>query len=226
MIATVPVNTATRVPIAQVLSATFSEAMNCAAFPAAAFTVTGPGVTPVPGTIGCTGAVATFTPAASLAFNTLYTAKITTGAMSLAGTPLASNYVWTFLTLPAPAPPTVIATVPVNGAVNVPINQALSCSLQCGDDPGDHRRGNLHAEIDDSGTAVTGMVTYVAAGSVATFTPSARLAATTEYTATITTGAMDTLGNALAHNYNWTFTTAALPVGESWPRPAATGATT
>ena len=47
----------------QVISATFNEPMNCPAFPAAAFTVTGPGTTPVPGTIGCTGAVATFTPA-------------------------------------------------------------------------------------------------------------------------------------------------------------------
>ena len=212
MIATVPVNTATLVPIAQVLSATFSEAMNCAAFPAAAFTVTGPGVTPVPGTIGCTGAVATFTPAASLAFNTLYTAKITTGAMSLAGTPLASNYVWTFLTLPAPAPPTVIATVPVNGAVNVPINQALTAAFSVAMTPATIDAATFTLKSTISGTAVTGVVTYVAAGSVATFTPSAPLAATTEYTATITTGAMDTLGNALAHNYNWTFTTAALPV--------------
>ena len=110
VIATVPVNTATLVPVTQALSATFNEAMNCVAFPAAAFTVTGPGVTPVPGTISCTGAMATFTPAASLAFNTLYTATITTGATSLAGTPLAGNYVWSFLTLPAPTPPTVIST--------------------------------------------------------------------------------------------------------------------
>jgi len=210
--ATVPVNTATGVPITQVLSATFNEAMNCAAFPAVAFTVKGPGVTPVPGTISCTGAVATFTPAASLAFNTLYTATITTGATDLAGTPLASNYVWSFLTLPAPTPPTVIATVPVNGAVTVPLNQALTATFSVAMTPATIDATTFTLKSTISGTAVTGVVTYVAAGSIATFTPSAPLTATTEYTATITTGAMDTLGNALAHNYNWTFTTAALPV--------------
>jgi hypothetical protein len=212
VIATVPVNTATLVPVGQVLSATFNEAMNCAAFPVAAFTVTGPGVTQVPGTIGCAGAVATFTPGASLAFNTLYTATITTGATDLAGTPLASKYVWTFLTLPAPALPTVIATVPVNGAVNVPLNQALTAAFSVAMTPATIDAATFTLKATISGTAVTGVVTYVPAGSVATLTPSAPLAPTTEYTATITTGATDTLDNALAHNYNWTFTTAALPV--------------
>jgi hypothetical protein len=212
VIATVPVNSATLVPVTQVLSATFNVAMNCTAFPAAAFTVTGPGVTPVPGTIGCTGAVATFTPANSLAFNTLYTATITTGATSLAGTPLAANYVWRFLTLPAPALPTVIATVPLNGAVNVPFNQALTAAFSVAMTPASISATTFTLKATISGTAVTGVVTYVAAGSVATFVPSAPLAATTEYTATITTGAMDTLSNHLAQNYNWTFTTAALPV--------------
>jgi hypothetical protein len=155
--------------------------------------------------------VATFTPAASLAFNTLYTATITTGATDLAGTPLASKYVWTFLTLPAPALPTVIATVPVNGAVNVPFNQALTAAFSVAMNPATIDAATFTLKSTISGTAVTGVVTYVAAGSIATFTPSAPLAATTEYTATITTGAMDTLGNSLAHNYNWTFTTAALP---------------
>ena len=67
---------ATGVPINQVLSATFNEAMNCAtlASPATTFTLTGPGTTAVAGTVACAGALATFTPAADLAFNTVYTA--------------------------------------------------------------------------------------------------------------------------------------------------------
>jgi hypothetical protein len=56
------------------------------------------------------------------------------------------------------------------------------------------------------------VVAYVAAGSVATFIPAANLAPTTEYTATITTGATDVAGIALAQNYVWTFTTAAAPI--------------
>jgi len=55
--------------------------------------------------------------------------------------------------------------------------------------------------------AVAGVVTYAA--STATFTPNSALAVSTLYTATITTGAKDLNGDALASNYVWTFTTAA-----------------
>jgi hypothetical protein len=212
VVSTVPVNTATGVPVTQVLSATFNEALNCAAFPATAFTVTGPGATPVPGTIACSGAVATFTPAADLAANTVFTATITTGAQDLAGQSLASNYPWTFRTAPAPTPPTVIATVPVNGAVAVPINQALSATFSEAMTPATIDATTFTLKATTSGTAVTGTVTYIAAGSTATFTPTASLAPTTEYTATITTGAEDLAGTGLASNYVWTFTTAALPI--------------
>ncbi len=213
VIATVPVNGATGVPITQVLSATFNEAMSCTtlASPATAFIVTGPGTTPIAGTVGCANSVATFTPAANLVVNTVYTATITTGAKDLAGTPLGSNYTWTFRTLPAPTPPTVISTVPANLATDVPINQALSATFSVAMTP---------ATIDSTtftlagpgGVSITGAVTYVAAGSVATFKPDASLASNTTYTATITTGATDLEGTALASNYVWTFTTAAAPV--------------
>lgn len=212
VMSTVPVNTATGVSVTQVLSATFNEAMNCAAFPATAFTLTGPGATAVPGTIACTGAVATFTPAASLAFNTLFTATITTGAQSLAGTPLAANYVWSFRTVSAPTPPTVISTVPVNGATGVPTNQALSATFSVAMTPATISATTFTLTATTSGTSVVGTVTYVAAGSVATFTPTAVLAPTTQYTATITTGAQNLAGTGLAGNYVWTFTTAALPI--------------
>jgi len=71
VVSTTPVNAATGVLVSQVLSATFNEAMTCAtlASPATTFTVTGPGATPVAGTVNCAGAVATFTPGATLAVN-------------------------------------------------------------------------------------------------------------------------------------------------------------
>jgi len=58
---------------------------------------------------------------------------------------------------------------------------------------------------------VAGTVVYTASGSIATFTPTAALAASTLFTATITTGAQDLAGNALAGNYVWTFTTGVAP---------------
>jgi hypothetical protein len=210
VLSTIPVNQATGVPINQVLSATFNEAMNCAtlASPATSFAVTGPGTTAVAGTVACAGAVATFTPATDLAFNTVYTATISTGAQDLAGTSLGANYVWIFRTLPAPTPPTVISTVPVNGATGVPINQALSATFSVAMNPATID-GATFTLTGPGATAVTGVVTYVPAGSVATFTPTANLAPSTLYTATITTGAEDLADVGLAANYVWTFTTAA-----------------
>ncbi|HZL67561.1 MAG TPA: Ig-like domain-containing protein [Candidatus Limnocylindrales bacterium] len=83
-----------------VVVATFSEAMNPATINTTTFTLTGPGITPVAGTVTyvVSSYVATFTPTNPLALDTLYTATITTGAQDLAGDPLANNFVWTFTT--------------------------------------------------------------------------------------------------------------------------------
>lgn len=209
VISTVPANAATGVPIGQVLTATFNETMNCAtlASPATTFRLTGPGATPVTGSVACSGAVAIFTPEAELLVNTVYTAEISTAAQTPAGTPLAANYVWTFRTLPAPTPPTVISTVPVNLATDVPINQALSATFSVAMAPASIDAATFTLS-GPGATAVLGAVTYVPAGSVATFTPTVNLLPDTLYTATITTGAIDLQGTALASNYVWTFTTA------------------
>jgi hypothetical protein len=213
VLATVPVNGATGVALNQVLSATFSQAMNCAtlASPATSFSLTGPNTTAVAGTVACSGAVATFTPASNLIVNTIYTATITTGAQAQGGAPLAANYTWMFRTVPAPTPPTVIATVPANLAVNVPINQALSATFSVAMAPATIN-ATTFTLAGPGTTAVTGTVAYVAAGATATFTPSAPLAYNTVYTATITTGAENLAGTPLAQNYVWTFTTGAAVV--------------
>jgi hypothetical protein len=150
-------------------------------------------------------------PAAELATNTVFTATISTAAQDLTGQSLASNYVWSFRTVPAPTLPTVISTVPVNGATDVPTNQALTATFSEAMNPATINSTTFTLTAT-GGASVTGVVTYVPAGSVATFTPDADLAPTTEYTATITTGAEDLADNGLASNYVWTFTTAAAPL--------------
>jgi hypothetical protein len=60
------------------------------------------------------------------------------------------------------------------------------------------------------GPVLDGAVTYDAVNNIAILTPSANLAGSTQYTATVTTGAMDLAGNALAAGIlpnPWTFTT-------------------
>lgn len=207
---TVPADTATGVPLSQVIRARFNEAMMCStlASPAINFMVTGPGATAVAGTVTCTGSVATFTPGAALAVNTLYTATIKTGAQDLAGTAMAANYMWTFRTVPAPpVAPTVISTVPIDLATGVPPNQILSATFSEAMDPATINSATFLLKVT-GGANVDGVIAYVPAGSVATFAPVAQLAPSTKYTATVTSGALDLNDDAGVVPYTWTFTTA------------------
>src|SRR5437016_3623460 len=76
-------------------------------------------------------------------------------------------------------------------------------------------------------TPVAGTVSY--SGVTATFTPAANLAPLTTYTATISTGAKDLAGNALASDMSWSFTTGVIPdttaptVSATVPANATTG---
>jgi hypothetical protein len=213
VISTVPAfpPAAVNVPINQALSATFSVAMNPATISATTFTLTGPGTTPVTGAVAyvAAGSTATFTPAVSLLPNTVYTATITTGAQNLAGTPLATSYVWTFTTGAAVVvTPTVTTTVPSPGASNVPSNQAVTATFSVPMNPGTIN-STTFSLTGPGTTAVAGLVAYAAVGNTLTFTPTANLLTNTLYTATITTGAQSLAGTALASNYVWTFTTVA-----------------
>ena len=215
VLSTIPANTATGVLLNQPISATFSKAMNCSTLSTTTFTVTGPGTTAVTGTVSCTGSGTgvIFTPSNPLVNNTLYTATITTGALDVQGEPMAGSYSWSFLTVPAPTAPTVIATVPTpTGVTGVATGQAVQATFSEAMNPSLINSPATNFTLTAPGpVTVAGTVTYAVAGSVATFTPTAALAASTTYTATIKTGVQDLAGNALASNYVWTFTTGAAP---------------
>ncbi len=218
VVSTVPINGATAVAVNTTISATFSEAMNPATINAATFTLTGPGATPVAGTVSYAGTTATFTPTTALATSTLFTATITTGAKDLTGVPLAANFVWTFTTAP---PPTVISTVPINGSPAVPVNTAISATFSEAMNA-TTINATTFTLTGPGATPVAGTVSY--AGTTATFTPTAILATSVLYMATITTGAKDPTGAALAANFIWTFTTAPPPtVISTVPVNGATG---
>ena len=206
VIATVPAKGATGVPVAQAITATFNKAMNATTISTSTFTVTGPGGAPVTGAVTYSGTTATFTPAAHLAGLTLYTATITTGAKDLLGDALASNYVWSFTTGTIP---TVISTNPLNGAINVFINQKITATFsETMNSATVIAPGTFTVAVAGvGGAAVPGTVTYVAATNTATFAPTANLLPSTQYTATINTSAYSAAGNALASNYVWSFTT-------------------
>jgi Ice-binding-like/Bacterial Ig-like domain len=222
---TVPANTAAAVPINGKITATFSEGMDSTTLTATTFLLTGPGTTPVTGTVtyaGNAGAIATFTPASNLAPSTLYTAKITAGAMDLAGNALAGGGVapnpWTFTTGTAAdlAPPTITSTVPANIATGVGINQAVNATFSKAMDPTTISTATFTV-TGPGATPVTGTVAYDVPSHVATLTPTTNLAPSTTYTATIS-GVKDVAGNALATGAApnpWTFTTGTATTGQA-----------
>ncbi len=226
---TVPVNGATGVAIGNKLTASFSEAMNASTITTATFTLT-QGTTSVSGVVTYAGTTASFAPLSALAPSTTFTATITTGAKDPSGLALASNYVWSFTTGAAAntTPPTVISVVPANAASGWPIGNKLSATFSEAMDPTTITASTFTLTL--GGTPVSGTVTYI--GTTATFAPSSNLTAGASFVATITTGAKDLAGNALASNYAWIFTTGAtvsaiLPtVVSTVPAAGATGVTT
>ena len=108
--------------------------------------------------------------------------------------------------------PIVTSTIPGNAATGVFTNSRTTATFNEAMNPA--TIGNTTFTVVNTtlgGTAVAGNVTYAAVARTATFTPTtpATLPDNTLLTATITTGAGDLAGNALAANFIWTFTTGA-----------------
>jgi Ice-binding-like/Bacterial Ig-like domain len=205
VVSVMPLNAATGVPLTPVISATFNETMNPATISTSTFTLAAPGGIQVTGTVVYSGLTATFTPTLPLAPSTVYTAMITTGAQSKLGFTLATNYVWSFMTGFVPL---VTSTIPANGAINVPLNQRITATFNQAMNPATVTApGTFTVAVAGGGAAVAGTVTYVAGANTAIFTPTANLAASTLYTATITTAAQSAGGIPLAVAHIWSFST-------------------
>jgi ice-binding like protein/Big-like domain-containing protein len=194
----------------QKVAATFNEGMDSSTLTAATFTLTGPGATSVSGTVAYStiGATATFTPSSALAVNTMYTATIASGVQDLANNPLASAFTWSFTTgaTPDSTAPTVSSTTPADSATSVSLSAAANATFSEAMDPSTISTATFRLTGPGT-TPVAGKASYDVASRIATFTPTIALAVGTTFTATITTGAKDLAGNALASNFVWSFVT-------------------
>jgi hypothetical protein len=206
VITTSPVNGATGVAVNAAVSAGFSSMMASASINTTTFTLTGPGGTAVAGTVSYAGTTATFTPTSALGAKTAYLATVTTGAQDPSGSALAANFTWTFTTGTIP---TVVSTNPLNGAINVPINQKIIATFsEAMNSATVVAAGAFTVAVAGAGGAtVPGTVTYVAASNTAVFAPTANLQSSTQYMATINTSTQNAVGNPLLSNYVWSFTT-------------------
>ena len=112
-----PGNGSINVALNKVISATFSVPMNSLSLTTSSFILT-TGNNTVSGAVNCWGNTASFVPITGLLANTTYTATINTAAKNQSGTPMASNYSWTFTTIGASLPYVDLKTVDRFGIIS------------------------------------------------------------------------------------------------------------
>lgn len=198
-----PSNSAINTPLNQTITVTFNEEMNPLTLNASTFIVRN-GLA-IAGNISTDGANATFTPAQNLIPNTTYSVQITTGAKDPRGNALQEDYLFSFST-GAILRPLVLSTSPTSNETGVVLNKVVNATFNMPMDPATINLTNF--TLKQGTTTIPGLVTY--SGNSAFFTPNANLIGNTIYTATLSNGAQNVAGVALASNYVWNFTTGAI----------------
>ncbi len=208
VISTIPANGAVKVPLNQVVSATFNETMNPSTITGSSFTLmastTIAGVntmTAVTGTVTYSGVTALFTPANPLTPSTTYTGRVTTAARDLTGNALQTDYVWSFAT---DIPP-LVTSDPANNATGVLLNKVIVVTFNVPMDSLTLKTPATNFTIKQGSSTVPGKFSYTS--TTASFTPTSNLAPFTVYTGTISAGVKNTLGTPMAVDYVWSFTT-------------------
>jgi len=203
---TSPLNGTANVDINVTISIVFSESMDATTINTSTISMRDNSNNPVSGNVTYSGTTASFSADSALNYSTSYTVTVTTGVQDLAGNALASTYQFSFTTgsNPDTTAPTVTSTIPTDATVDIVISSIISANFSEAMNPTTINAATF--TLEDSGTnAVSGTVGY--ASGTATFTPDTALNYNETYTATITTGAEDLAGNALATDYIWTFST-------------------
>ena len=119
----------------------------------------------------------------------------------------ASNY-WVDVVYSQSAgstPPAVTSVTPSSGSTGNPVSVAPTAAFSQAVVPS---TASFTVQ-DSSGNNVTGTVGFNSGNTVATFTPSSSLAASTSYTATVS-GAQNTSGTPMSAPFTWSFTTGAV----------------
>jgi hypothetical protein len=201
--AAAPANGSTAIGTSDNVVVTFNENVTGVSTATINLVTTATGVA-VPATVtyNATTHAATLDPVTALAADTTYTAALKAGVTDTAGNP-ASPATWKFTTGPRP---TVTTKSPAASSTGVSRTANVTAVFS---EPVLHvTTATFTLKPNNGGTAVTATVTYDATSRLATLDPSATLAARTKYSATLTAGVTDTVGNPLTPT-SWTFTTGA-----------------
>lgn len=212
---TFPINNTNSVGTNTIPTAVFSEPMACASVNTASFKVRKqsdpPGVYLL-GSVNCFGTSATWTPNVinPFAYNTAYTAEISTGALDTEGNPIVFTS-WNFTTGAGPdvTAPTISFVTAMNGSVGVSINTGINIAfdetMSCGSILA---LGSITLDDDPMTPATTIPINIACNGNTVAVTPTAPLAYNTTYTAKIAGTVTDAVGNPIVP-FTWSFTTGA-----------------
>ena len=195
------------VPVTSDATATFSEPVTGVSKTNFTLTPTAGGPAVDAAVSPGTGNTWVLNPTVDLAAGTQYTATLGAGITDGADNAFGGA-TWTFTTAAATGDtvaPTVTATHPKNGAVG--INTGVSPNALFSEAVTDVTT-NFTLARTDNGEPIPGRVVWNATLGRWVFNPDPTLDANTSYTATVTTGVTDLLGNPLAAPVTWTFTTA------------------
>jgi hypothetical protein len=106
---------------------------------------------------------------------------------------------------PDRTPPTVVSTMPSNGATQVPRTGSISITFS-----ETMATSSMIASTFVFSPSIGGTLSYT--GNTATFVPSGALGAGQLYSVTVTTAAEDRVGNNLVSPFTWSFTTDPAPI--------------
>lgn len=210
----VPAPNATGVSPSAAVSATFSGPIDPTTLTSSTFTLKNSSGQTIAGTVSYVSSAnrAVFTPSATLALNTSYTATLA-GSIKTSDdtTSLGTAVTWTFKTATAPpAPPTVTATTPAAGAGGVGLNTTVTATFSKSMDGSSLNSTSVTLRAAD-GSTVGATVSYDDTSQTVTLKPNALLLLSTTYTATISASAQAIDGTPMAAAVSWQFTTAGCP---------------
>lgn len=221
-----PLSGAVNVPISDSVTVAFDQ-------PVLVSTVTGTSFTlvrtsdsaAVTGVVSCSGTTTatgcTFNPTGNLTGTTQYTATLTTAIQDAAGVALSAGHTWSFTTsaVADTTSPTISSYSPTGAsATDAAISATFSVTF---DEVMNVASVSAAFTVKDASNASVAGVVSSGDNRTFTFTPSAAMANSASYTATVSVAATDTAGNALAAPQSWSLTTAAPPAA---PLLAVSGA--
>jgi hypothetical protein len=205
---TAPLSSELNVPVSTFPRATFSRAMDATTISSSTATLSGPaGLITASVSFDSASRTVTITPAATLAYSTVYTVALASSIKSSDGAPLGTTYSWQFTT-GSPPPPDVATTSPGDRAIGVSPNAAIRAVFTRQLDPTTVTSSSFTLRTA-AGALVPAGVSYDSTTRQATLLPTSALALGATYTARLAATITTTDGVPMVAPYVWSFDVAA-----------------